>query len=137
MNIYEYTAYNNPLGAKKIITHYGEKAIRRPDILARQLAGCVANNGKDALLMVCEVHPDYKLIKDYTEYQAKKDAKAIKDKNPFANAEGEELLASVKEIKDKSDSSTPSVIPKDKSEKTELLIIGGVILVSLALITKK
>jgi hypothetical protein len=135
MNIYEYTAYNNPLGAKKIVNHYGQEAIRRPDILARQLAGCVASNGKEALLMICEVHPDYKLIKDYTEYQAKKDAEALKSKNPFANAEGEKLIASVNELKEKS--TLPPIVENNKTERTELLIIGGVILVSLALITKK
>ena len=130
MNIYQYTAYNNPLGAKKIINHYGQQAIKRPDILARQLASCVVENGKEALMFVCEMHPDYKLITDYTEYKAKQDAEKLKANNPFASAEGEELLSAVKNIKSEKPVSS-------KSEKTELLIIGGVVVVALALIMKK
>tara|TARA_R110002020_G_scaffold44348_2_gene127986 strand:- start:2327 stop:2737 length:411 start_codon:yes stop_codon:yes gene_type:complete len=136
MNIYEYTAINNPLGAKKIINHYGQQAIRRPDILARQLASCVAKNGKQALLMMCEVHPDYELIREYTEYQAKKEAEDLRLKNPFSSIEGKEIIESVKELKNKAVAPLTGA-ENGKNEKTELLIIGGVILVSLALITKK
>jgi len=134
MNIYQYTAYNNPLGAKAIVNHYGELAVRRPDILARQLAKCVNNHGKEALLMICKVHPDLELLQQYTEYQAKADAEELRKTNPFSSADGEKLLRDIEEIKSRSNQNTGDT---NKSEKTEMLMILGFVTLALALIVKK
>ena len=134
MNIYQYTAYNNPLGAKAIVNHYGELAVRRPDILARQLAKCVSNHGKEALLMICKVHPDLELLQQYTEYQAKADAEELRKTNPFSSADGEKLLRDIEEMKSRSNQNTGDT---NKSEKTEMLMILGFVTLALALIVKK
>jgi hypothetical protein len=135
MNLYQYTAYSNPLGAKKIVNHYGELAVRRPDILSRQLAKCVTNHGKEALLMICSIHPDLELINQYTEHRANKEADELKKTNPFLSADGEKLIKDIEEIKSKSEEK--KVEPTQKNEKAELLMILGFITVSLAIIMKK
>ena len=145
MNLYEYVAVKNPVGAKNVLNSFGEKAVPRPDILARQLANSVNKYGKDALFRIASVHPDIQLISEYNK-QANKVSDAENEKtcsckketaeSLFSSAEGQEIKKAVEDLSQKQSALANS--PKEsKSDSKDLMIIGAVVLVALALITKK
>jgi|DEB0MinimDraft_10_1074344.scaffolds.fasta_scaffold20694_2 hypothetical protein len=147
MNLYQYVAYKNPEGAKRVINSYGEKAIRQPDILAKQLAEKVNKHGKEALYRITSVHPDLKLISDYHEVNApkveekKEDKPCTCGKNDYSSADGaeaSEVKKVVEDIKRKQeiDSVASASQKTEKSDRTELMIIGAVALIGLALVTR-
>lgn len=146
MNLFQYVAYKNPEGAKRVINSYGEKAIKQPDMLAKQLADKVNKHGKEALYRITSVHPDLKLISDYHEVnQPKKEEKEDKPctcgKSDYSNADGgeaSEVKKVVEDIKRKQelDSVATASQGKERSDKTELMIIGAVALIGLALVTR-
>ena len=137
MTLYEYVAFKNPNGAKDIINGYGKKAIRHPRLLARQLAGTVNAYGEEALQKIAAIHPDKELIAEYLEATTAvkpKDCECDK-KNDFLNANGQEIKKTVEQIAQKQEMAAHKTEPK--SEKTELLILGAVTIIGLALILKK
>ena len=141
MTIYEYVAYKNPIGAKTVLNSFGEKAVPRPDILARQLANAVNKHGKDALYRIASVHPDLQLVTEYNKQALKpkeedKPCGCEKKESLFSSAEGQEIKKAVETISLKQDALSNSQ-KEPKSDKTELMIIGAVVLVSLALVMKR
>jgi hypothetical protein len=80
MTIYQYIAYKNPMGAKKVLDSFGMRATRQPEVLARQLAGAVNRHGEQAMYRIASVHPDLELITEFNEYNAKREAKADSSK---------------------------------------------------------
>jgi hypothetical protein len=144
MTIFEYIALTNPNGAKNVINHFGEKANRNPRVLAKQVAMMVNKHGQEALFRIAQNHPDKELLKQYFEVQnpSKKDEEKCgceKKENIWSSAEGQALKEKVQEISTKQDisNSQPKVDNNGKSEKTEMLIIGAIALVGLALVLKK
>ena len=142
MTIYEYVAEKNPIGAKTVLHSFGEKAVPRPDILARQLANAVNKYGKDALFRIASVHPDLDLVNQYNKVAnppSEEDCGCSKEKEKesvFSSADGEQLIKAVEDISKKQESPNPTINEKS-SDKTELMIIGVVAVIALALITKK
>lgn len=141
-SIFEYIALKNPNGAKEVINSFGSKAIRRPDILAQQLADTVNQHGKTALYRIAAVHPDLQLISHYNDHNAskkleveKKSSKSESD-SIFSSAEGQAIKKAVEDIS-KQQEIAKNTTDKPKSEKSELLIIGAVVLIGLALVMKK
>lgn len=142
MTIYEYTALNNPIGAKNVLNSFGEKAVPRPDILARQLANAVQKHGKDALYRIASVHPDLELISEYeaansAHEEPKKESETCgckKEESIFSSAEGQEIKNAVNDLQRRQDLSNQ---PKEKSDSKDLMIIGAVAVIALALITRK
>jgi hypothetical protein len=140
MTIYEYMASANPNGAKNVINSFGKKANRRPDILARQLAMCVNEHGKKALYQIALNHPDKELITQCNEEEQKSKPETTPELDLMSNAEGQEIKKLVEDIKDQAKGPNTMILPKNDekpSEKTELLIIGAIAIVGLALILKK
>jgi hypothetical protein len=141
MTIFEYVALNNPNGAKNVVNKFGHKAIRRPDMLARQLADTVNRHGKQAMYEIASVHPDLDLITHFNEFNAEKEGKSscgCKDKKEdslFSSAEGQAIKKAVEDISRKQEVAESG--KKEKSEKSELLIIGAVAVIGLALVMKK
>lgn len=145
MTIYEYVAAKNPIGAKTVLNSFGEKAVPRPDILARQLANAVNKHGKDALFRIASVHPDMQLISEYNKQTAQvneveegKSCGCDKEKSDsiFSSAEGQEIKKAVETLSLKQDAlATPPKEPK--SDSKDLMIIGAVVVVALALVMKK
>lgn len=145
MTIYEYVAVKNPIGAKTVLNSFGEKAVPRPDILARQLANAVNKHGKNALFRIASVHPDMQLMAEYQK-QITKDEDVVEEKSCgckdkeesiFSSAEGQEIKKAVETLSLKQDalSNTPTESPK--SDSKDLMIIGAVVVVALALVMKK
>lgn len=140
MNLYEYVALKNPNGAKNVVNSFGQKAIRRTDILAKQLANTVNSYGKDALFRIASVHPDLELISEYKKQidsgKEKENCDCKKSESIFSSAEGQEIKKAVESIQEKQNSLNNQ--PKEsKSESKDLLIIGAVVLVALALVMNK
>lgn len=143
MTLSEYVAIKNPLGAKKVIESYGLQAVRQPQILARQLNDTLVKHGDEALYRIASVHPDLKLITAFNahnsqangEEKKKEDCSCKKEESIFSSAEGQQIKSAVEELKR---NQVEANKPKEgKSEKTELLIIGAVAIVGLALVMKK
>jgi len=142
MTIFEYIAHSNPEGAKRVINSYGQKAIRRPDMLSRQLADTVNQNGKEALYRIASVHPDLELLAHFNDHNTSEEkgkeekSCSCKDKESnFSSAEGQAIKQAVEDLSRKqSEANKPA---ENKTEKSELMIIGAVALIGLALVMKK
>lgn len=145
MTIYEYVAYKNPIGAKTVLNSFGVKAVPRPDILARQLADAVNRNGKEALFRIASVHPDLELVNEYNKVvnPPKEESIDLLKKDLFSSAEGQEIKRAVEDLTLKQDALNSGGNNNNNSnsgnntDKTELMIIGAVAIIALALITKK
>jgi len=130
MTLYQYTALHNPMDSARLISSYGMKPQRHPDILALQLAEIVKRGGHSALEQVADIHPDMQL------FQKKFDDMKLKAKQEthssacgcesHSNATGQNIKNEGEDIKS-----------KESHTKIEMLITGGVILGVLALILKK
>lgn len=128
MTIFEYTAINNPNATAQVVSHYGMKPDRR--FLAKQLATCVARDRQNGEEVLSSIHPDLPLFqKQVDKLKGKwKSESEAKEKELFSNFLG---FGSNKQ-------ETPKVEVKEESKsKQELMIIGGVILIGLAIIFKK
>lgn len=145
MTIFEYVAYKNPHGAKDVLNSFGLKANRNPDTLAKQLAEIVRENGKEALFRITSVHPDLQLVTAYNSAITKnidatdsnKPCDCHKEKESlFSSAEGQEIKKAVENLTQKQDQL--SLLPREtKSDSKDLMIIGAVVVVALALVMRK
>ena len=135
MNIYQYTATNNPNGAREVIESYGIRAEKKK--LSRQLAYVVSKNGEEALNKVASIHPDLGLFQKQIDDYKEKIKKDCEDKtSSFSNADGQSIKAEITSLKSSMDGSK-QVVPDSGKSKAELLIIGGIIVIGLAIIFKK
>lgn len=130
MNIYQYTALNNPNGARQVVESYSI----RPDkkLLPKQLAFVVAKHGEEALSRVASIHPDLPLFQKQIDGFKEKIKKEHEEKNIFSNANGQQIKDEISKLKDSFHNADGD---KDKSKnKYELFIIGGVIILGLAIV---
>jgi hypothetical protein len=128
MNIYQYTAINNPNGARQVVESYGIRADRK--LLPKQLAFVVAKNGEEALSKVASIHPDLPLFQKQIDGFKDKYKKDSEEKSNFSNANGQQIKDEIKSLKDS------VTAPKEDNGKGkyELLIIGGIIVLGLAIV---
>ena len=127
ITLYDYTAWNNRGGASALVQEYGMQPANNPKGLAQQLAECVKRGGDEALSAVFSIHPDMDIFKDQID-QAKAQAKQDQEdfmKQHFFNANGQNLKSEISNIAGKIDNNR------------ETLIIGGLIVLGLAIIMKK
>lgn len=136
MNIYQYTAFQNPQGASRVIGSYGLQPSRDPRQLGYQLAYVVAKGGEPALVEVAKIHPDFALIQENVEPKApllelleKKTEKTPantcgchSNANGFFNANGATMKSEV------SGRLNPNL--------SEIIVTGGIALIGLALVLK-
>lgn len=136
MNVYEYTASKNPKGASQLVQEYNLRPERHPRGLARQLSYCVERDRANALTKLASIHPDnglfYGIVQEVkTGYEKQLVEQKSELDKMFSNMNGQEIKSEIAQLK--------SDLPKqtDQSKKTEILMIGAVIIISLALILKK
>jgi len=129
MTIYEYTALKNPRGAADVVYSYGIKPHRDRRELANQLAFCVRSHGEKALDKVAKVHPDFALFKrDIDAYKLKlksEDKSNACGCSNFSNANGQQMKNEVEKLN--------GAIGNNR----DTLLVGGIIILGLALILKK
>jgi septal ring factor EnvC (AmiA/AmiB activator) len=130
MNIYQYTAINNPNGAREVVESYGIRANKK--LLPKQLAFVVAKNGEEALDKVAMIHPDLSLFQRQIDSFKDKVKKEHEEKSNFLNADGQQIKDEIKSLKD----SVSSKKEDNGKSKYELLIIGGIIVLGLAVILR-
>jgi len=122
ITIYEYIATNVPSDAHFVINNYGGgyKRARNVKELQGQLKDFVKKNGKEGLIALAEIHPDKELISLVdTEKSNFNDSEQLPK---FSNATGD------------------SVITQKDNEQlsySKILILGGFLLLGIAIITKK
>lgn len=132
MNVYYYTALMNPYGCKSFVEGYGLRAERNPQILAKQVAHCVSTGREDALDKFASIHPDIELFQggiDKIKAGYEKEKKDFMEKH-FFNANGQSMKSDIDRIRD-------SVSNREGSGSKDLLIVGGLMLVGLALVLKR
>jgi F420-0:gamma-glutamyl ligase len=141
MTIYDYCAHKNPQGTAKVIASYGMRPVRsNPRDLSNQIKYCAKKHGGDVLKKLVLVHPDRELF----EFERKQMIKSNASGCGCSNADG-----------DNSNKAEQLVSPSPPSEVVEVekirasnekeskllsqnnLIIGGIIVLGLALIMKK
>jgi hypothetical protein len=121
ITIYEYIATNVPSDAHFVINKYGGsyKRARNVKELEAQLKDFVKKNGKQGLLALAEIHPDKELVLLVDTKANFNDSEQLPK---FSNATGD------------------SVITKTDNEQltySKILILGGFLLLGIAIITKK
>lgn len=123
MTLYDYVAYSNPAGANEVVRYYGWQPSRDPRVTAKQLAHCVAVKKDEALNMIAKVHPDFALIESQIEKprESFSNSCGCSSCNGFSNANGQDMKSDVK---------------GRLTDKTELLITGGIVLIGLAMVLK-
>lgn len=131
MNIYQYTALNNPNGARQVVESYSIRADRK--LLPKQLAFVVAKHGEEALSKVASIHPDLGLFQKQIDGFKEKYRKESEEKSNFLNANGQQIKDEIKSLKD----SVSNPKENDGKAKYELLIIGGIIVLGLAIVFRK
>lgn len=133
MNVFEYVAENNPSGAAQMVQVYNLTPERNRRMLARQVAYCVKRDRVHALKTLAKIHPDADLFTSEIEevkqgYQKKIDESQSKLNELFSNINGQAQKSDATQVL------SPEAL---QSKKSELLMIGGIIIISLALILKK
>jgi hypothetical protein len=133
---YNYMAMEAPLDSQAFVNRYGMTPSNDPLALAEQLQEIVVQGGDPALKQLALIHPDKELLFQTNSFSGA---------NNFSNASGNcgsyqncggcsggYSSANGQSIKSELD----RAINGTKRDNTELLIIGGVVLISLALIFK-
>jgi hypothetical protein len=136
MNIYQYTAINNPNGAREIVESYGIRADKKG--LSQQLASVVARNGQDALNKVAMIHPDLGLFQQQIDMFKEKIKKEHEDKSSnsnsnFWNMDGQMIKQEISDLKN----NVSNANGNEKGGDHKLLIIGGILVIGLAIVFKK
>jgi len=127
MNVYQYTALRNTMGAQEVVASCGMRPHPHPQALAQQLASCVARGGYDVLARVRDIHPDLELFQDQVDKYKDKYRKEKDDfmEKHFSNASGQTIKAEVEGLRD------------GGSNSKDLLIVGGLVVVALAIVMRK
>lgn len=131
MNVFQYTAINNTNGTREVISSYG--VAPQDSVLSKQLASVISRDRVNGLAKLRGIHPDLSLFQDELDtLKAKIKSELDEEKKSFLNADGQSLKNDVAELKIGVNS------PKEEGRsKQELMIIGGVIVIGLAIIFKK
>ena len=135
MNVYQYTALKNPQGSFELLTSNGIRAHQNPKVMAKQLAQMVRSGRESAIRQLADIHPDLSLfqgILDGYKEKYKKECLSKRD-SEYANANGQAIKSEMANLQGEVKQDTNS--PNDKSK--DLLIMGGIIVLGLALILKK
>ena len=127
MNVYHYIAENNPDAAYELCKKYGYFQINSLDELANTLQHIVANDGEKSLKEVMALHPDKDILIEIF------DKKKVED-TPVETAPPMKMMTGAdgsncgcKTGADGSTTTTSTV------NKTDLYILGGAIIVSMAI----
>ena len=139
ITIYDYVASKNPKGAAKVISSFGMNPVRtNARELGKQLGYCAKRNGGEVLRRIVLIHPDRQLF-DFERKQIEE-----KKEKEMSNASGCGCSNAT--------GNEPTVIGGSDLEKEMLklnsekdsklltqnnLVIGGIIVLGLAIIMKK
>tara|TARA_Y100000114_G_scaffold156344_1_gene183213 strand:- start:1531 stop:1914 length:384 start_codon:yes stop_codon:yes gene_type:complete len=127
MDLYIYCASKNPVGTAKVVQSFGLQPSRStPQELASQLAMCVKRYGQEALERVSYIHPDRQLFSAMKEEMS--NASGCGCSNADGTAGGPKLEPVVENKND---------LTESKLLSQNHLIIGGILVLALAVIFKK
>ena len=126
MDLYIYCASKNPVGTAKLVQSFGLQPSRRtPQELASQLAMCVKRYGPEALERVSYIHPDRQL------FSAMKEEMSNASGCGCSHADGTAGGPQVEQTENKNDLTESKLLSQNH------LIIGGILVLALAVIFKK
>jgi hypothetical protein len=125
MNVYHYIAENNPDAAYDLCKKYGYFQINSLDELGNTLQHIVANDGEKSLKEVMALHPDKDILIEIFDKKKAEETPVVVTPAPMANADG--CGCNTKSGADGTTTPTSTV------NKTDLYILGGAIIVSMAI----
>jgi hypothetical protein len=133
ITMYDYLASKVPSDAYFVLNKFSKyRRARNEKELSYQLRDFVRTFGEKAINELALIHPDRKLLEINCEECKRKNN--IKQERLSNFIEEKELLGE-KELLSKTNNSTVPV--DEKTSKSEMLILSGLILISIALIVKK
>lgn len=134
IDVFNYCAYHNNTGSKALVASYGIRPSQSHKELAKQLAFCMTKDREGMKKKMADIHPDKDLFEAREiEIRNEMDSKLKEKEAQFQNMNGSALKSEVAHFMN---ASGPT--DSDQSRKThEILMIGGIIIISLAIIMKK
>ena len=141
MTVYDYCAIKNPSGTAKVISSFGMRPAREKRELSKQICYLAKRNGGEVLRRITLIHPDRALFEHERKLKEKKLSAASREAV-------EQVRYGLPEKSDKdfekerlAQQERERLMQKSESESKLLsqnnLIIGGVLILGLAIIMKK
>jgi hypothetical protein len=132
ITMYDYLASSVPADVSFTINRFGRfKKARNEKELAKQLKSFVNMFGDKAIIELSKIHPDRKLLEaGCSKCEETKRNPAPKPHHPFANATGYVAPTTTSDDSGEKEKQTKKIT-------TNMLIIGGFMIMSFALIMKK
>lgn len=134
IDVFNYCAYHNREGSSALVASYGIRPSRDPRELAKQIALCMTKDRENVKSKLADIHPDRDLFENkHNALKADFESKLKEKEALFTNMNGSNLKSEVAHFMNAS-----GTIEAERQKKThELLMIGGIIIISLAIIMKK
>mgnify|MGYP001289535722 CR=1 FL=1 len=137
MTVYDYCAIKNPSGTAKVIASFGMRPVKDKRELAEQLKFLAKRNGGEVLRRIVLIHPDRSLFEHERKLKAEKEQKMLSASGPETTTT-KELTEREKENLVQADKDRESKKEHDSKILTQNnMIIGGVVILGLAIIMKK
>lgn len=135
-DLYNYVAANNPDEAKAVLNKYGYDAstVETVEVLGSGLANMVDENGENALRDVLKIHPDRDAILQETSVAAAPQSSAAKPCG-CGGCKGNSTVKAIDAYLDKIKPAAP-VQDNSISPGNQFLLIGGIIILAVAIIVK-
>ena len=137
MTIYDYVAYKKPQGAAKVIESFGMRAVRsNPRDLSNQLKFVAKKHGGEALRRIVKVHPDRELFEFERKQMSNASGCGCSNADGNSKNTAQELVSPTNEVVE-----VEKIRASNEKESKLLsqnnLIIGGMVVLGLAIIMKK
>jgi hypothetical protein len=135
MKVFDYIAYKNPAGASQFVGKYGLRPHNTPNGLAAQCASVVrGHNGDNKILKeLFDFHPDKEQFSSFS--QGDKELTSINDHYNYASG-NKACACGCSNFSNVDGQNAKQEVEKRLSDKSELLITGGIVLIGLTLVLK-
>lgn len=135
MKIFDYVAYNNPSEAARVVSKYGLRPSQNRRDLALQLANITAYTKAEAMKDIASIHPDLKLLNPNMGINSQYETLNQKWANAdgWDNAGGKCGCGGYSNVDGQN---AKNEVAQRLSDKSELLITGGLVLIGLAMVLK-
>jgi len=130
IDVFYYCAMNNRSGSSQIVSDFGLRPENSPKELARQLAYCTTKDKAATLKKLAEIHPDKDLFEEkHKTIVQELESKFKEEKTQFSNMNGQIIKSEVDSLKN-------NLALDSGRSKHEILMVGGIIILGLAIIMK-
>jgi len=136
MRIFDYVAYNSPNEAAKVVSKYGLRPANNKRDLALQLANITAYTKAESMKDIAAIHPDLKLLNPNQGINSQYETLNEKWANAQGNWDNAGGCGCGGGFSNVDGQNTKNEVGNRISDKSELLITGGLVLIGLAMVLK-